>query len=61
MTRNELVQILKDHYTCDELIDALELEPHEIVDAFAESIEVKFDELVERVRDELGYGEEGRL
>ena len=61
MTRKELTQILKDHYTSEELIDALELEPHDIVDAFEESIEILFDELVQRVRDELGYGEEGKL
>ena len=55
MTLNDLTKILKDNYTCEELIDALNIEPHELVDAFTDTVDELFDELVERVNEELGY------
>jgi hypothetical protein len=57
LTGTEVRALLAEHYTSEELVDILELEPKDIVQAFDENIEELHDEICQRIREDTGYGE----
>jgi hypothetical protein len=58
LTSNELRDLLADNYTAVELVDLLELDSSDIVDEFSMKIEEKYDEILQSIRDDLGYDPE---
>ena len=57
-TLNELIHILKENYTSEELVDFLEITPEMLTTEFAGIIEEKSEELEEMVKEDLGYDSE---
>jgi hypothetical protein len=54
-TIDELTRIIRDNYTPDELIDILELKTTDICERFDDVIEDLYDELCQKIIDDLGY------
>jgi hypothetical protein len=58
LTLNEMKQLLKDYFTSEELCELLELEPEDIVEIFQEEINDKYEEILNRIQEETGYGKD---
>ena len=58
LTLPELTKVIYEHYTVEELVDILEISSAQLCDAFEELIIEEQDELLRRVREDLGYGGE---
>ena len=56
LTNAETKRILIDNYTVEELCDMLGLTPYDIVNDFSCEINDKYDEIQQRIADDLGWG-----
>lgn len=57
-TIDEIMEILGNNYTPEELVDMLELSSPEICNEFESSIRDKLDDIEERISDDLGETDE---
>jgi hypothetical protein len=55
LTLNELINLLSENYTPEELIDILGLTTREICENLEDIIEDQYDILIKRLTEEVGY------
>jgi hypothetical protein len=58
MTLTEIIQILMNNYTSEELVELLDLSPENICLAFEDEIMDQLDDICERIKEDLGYDDE---